>query len=100
MSDFSESQAGKDLAKIGSGLSKAGKSASQDSTKPYADQSTSYHKGGTIPADGTYQLQAGEHVLTAAEAETARKHALMVSGLKSLAKPAKKAKTTKSGSKG
>jgi hypothetical protein len=45
------------------------------------------HKGGTIPTDGAYQLKAGEHVLTAPEAAKARTHALMASGMKSLAKP-------------
>lgn len=47
------------------------------------------HKGGPVKKSGTYQLQAGEHVLTAPEAKTARKHALMMSGMKSLAKAAK-----------
>ena len=50
------------------------------------------HKGGPIPKDGAYKLKAGEHVLTAKEADTARKHALMASGMKSLAKPAIKGK--------
>jgi hypothetical protein len=45
------------------------------------------HKGGTVASDGAYQLQAGEHVLTAPEAKLARKHALMAVGMKSLAKP-------------
>ena len=44
------------------------------------------HNGGLVPKDGPYQLKAGEHVLTAAEAKNARKHALMASGMKSLAK--------------
>ena len=48
------------------------------------------HKGGPIPKDGPYNLKAGEHVLTAKEADKARKHALMASGMKSLAKPAPK----------
>jgi hypothetical protein len=47
------------------------------------------HKGGTVKADGVYGLKAGEHVLTASEAAVARKHALMFSGLKSLAKSEK-----------
>lgn len=85
MSNFSDSSIGQELSKIGKGMSKAGASADQDSKKPYSDQSTSYHKGGEIPADGNYKLKAGEHVLTAAEAAKARKHALMVSGMKSLA---------------
>jgi hypothetical protein len=49
------------------------------------------HKGGPIKADGVYTLKAGEHVLTAPEAAKARTHALMASGMKSLAKPAPKA---------
>lgn len=97
MSDFSNSTIGKDLAKLGTGLSKAGKAADQGSKKPYADDATSYHTGGTIPADGVYKLQAGEHVLTAPEAEKAKKHALMVSGMKSLAKPVKAAKSVRKG---
>lgn len=52
----------------------------------------SMHKGGTITADGDYNLRAGEHVLTAPEAAKARKHALLASGMKSLAKPGKNAK--------
>jgi hypothetical protein len=54
------------------------------------------HKGGTVKADGGYSLKAGEHVLTAPEAELAKKHALMASGMKSLAKagPAAKPKGT------
>ena len=47
------------------------------------------HTGGSVKADGAYQLKAGEHVLTAPEAAIARKHALMFSGLKSLAKAEK-----------
>jgi hypothetical protein len=46
------------------------------------------HKGGPVPADGAYNLKAGEHVLTAPEAAKARTHALAASGMKSLAKPA------------
>jgi hypothetical protein len=49
----------------------------------------SLHNGGPVLADGGYQLKAGEHVLTASEAGKARKHALMASGMKSLAKPGK-----------
>ncbi len=48
------------------------------------------HKGGPVNADGDYNLKAGEHVLTEPEAALARKHALMASGMKSLAKPAPK----------
>lgn len=47
------------------------------------------HTGGPVMADGAYKLKAGEHVLTAAEATKARKHALMASGIKSLAKSGK-----------
>ena len=45
------------------------------------------HKGGTVKVDGDYNLKAGEHVLTAQEAAKARNHALMASGMKSLATP-------------
>ena len=85
---------GTGYSKIGAGLSKAAKSVddAQGTKKPYADQSTSYHKGGEIPVDGSYNLKAGEHVLTAAEAAKARKHALLASGLKSLAKATPKKK--------
>jgi hypothetical protein len=48
------------------------------------------HKGGPVKADGAYNLKAGEHVLTEPEAALARKHALMASGMKSLAKPVSK----------
>lgn len=50
------------------------------------------HKGGDVPKDGPYTLKAGEHVLTEKEAKIARKHAILASGLKSLAKSAKSAK--------
>jgi hypothetical protein len=53
------------------------------------------HNGGPVPADGMYQLKAGEHVLTAPEAEKARKHALMAVGMKSLTKPASKGQPNK-----
>jgi hypothetical protein len=46
------------------------------------------HKGGPVKVDGAYNLKAGEHVLTAPEAGKARSHAIMASGMKSLAKPA------------
>lgn len=45
------------------------------------------HKGGTVKVAGDYNLKAGEHVLTASEAAKARNHALMASGMKSLASP-------------
>jgi hypothetical protein len=47
------------------------------------------HHGGPVPTDGIYKLKAGEHVLTAKEAAKAKKHALLASGLKSLAMPGK-----------
>lgn len=43
------------------------------------------HRGGPVMADGVYQLQKGEHVLTAPEAARAKKHALMHAGMRSLA---------------
>ena len=46
------------------------------------------HVGGPVPADGTYDLQAGEHVLTAPQAKMVRKHALMSVGMSSLARSA------------
>lgn len=52
------------------------------------------HKGGTIKADGNYNLKAGEHVLTAPEAAKARNHALMANGMKSLVQPAPKKYTS------
>ena len=52
------------------------------------------HNGGPVPADGDYNLKAGEHVLTAPEAAKARSHALMASGMKSLAKPVRKGTAT------
>jgi lysophospholipid acyltransferase (LPLAT)-like uncharacterized protein len=47
------------------------------------------HNGGPVMADGVYRLKAGEHVLTAPEAAKAKKHAMMASGMKSLAKSGK-----------
>lgn len=44
------------------------------------------HMGGPVMKDGTYNLKKGAHVLTGPEAMQARKHALMASGMKSLAK--------------
>lgn len=52
------------------------------------------HKGGTVKADGNYNLKAGEHVLTAPEAAKARNHALMANGMKSLVQPAPKKYTS------
>lgn len=50
------------------------------------------HSGGPVSTDGIYQLKAGEHVLTASEAKIAKKHAMMMTGLKSLAKEDKQKK--------
>ena len=50
------------------------------------------HSGGPVLQDGPHNLKAGEHVLTAKEADKARKHALMASGMKSLAKTPKEKK--------
>lgn len=44
------------------------------------------HRGGPVKEDGMYKLKKGEHVLTAEEAEHAHKHALMFSGIKSMAR--------------
>ena len=59
----------------------------------YAAALPKMHKGGPVMKSGGYDLQMGEHVLTAAEAQMARKHALMASGIKSLAKPMPSEKT-------
>jgi len=97
------SSAGSSISKGGQALSAAAGGASdkasaaassshQSEVSRPAEIPTSFHKGGTVPKDGTYRLQAGEHVLTAPEAEKARKHAIMASGIKSLAKAGAKAK--------
>jgi len=70
----------KTLGKVGAGLSAAA------STVP------KMHKGGPVKTSGSYNLKAGEHVLTASEAELAKKHALLASGMKSLAKAGASAK--------
>ena len=57
--------------------------------KQYTDNTPKMHNGGPVVADGTYQLKAGEHILTADEAKRARKHALMFAGMKSLTKSGK-----------
>lgn len=62
-----------------------------DKAKMALNDAPKMHKGGPVKKSGTYQLQAGEHVLTAPEAVIARKHALMASGMKSLSKPGAKA---------
>lgn len=103
-SDASKAKkAGNSISKAGQALSdaanKTGDKASDAATTSHqsevsrpAEIPTSFHKGGTVKADGTYRLKAGEHVLTAPEAEKARKHAIMASGIKSLAKAGAKAK--------
>lgn len=58
----------------------------------YVNSLPKMHTGGPVMSDGAYQLKAGEHVLTEAEAKQARKHALMSAGMKSLAKAGPKAK--------
>lgn len=62
--------------------------------KQYTD-APKMHKGGPVTADGVYSLKAGEHVLAKGEADKARKHALMSSGMKSLAMPGVKADSKK-----
>ena len=42
----------------------------------------SMHEGGPVPADGPYNLKAGEHVLTAPQVKMVRQHALMAVGMK------------------
>ncbi len=96
-------QAGNAISKGGAALAAAGKEASdkasaaattshqREVSRP-AEITPSFHKGGTVKKDGTYRLKAGEHVLTAPEAEKAKKHAIMASGIKSLAKAGAKAK--------
>jgi hypothetical protein len=66
--------------------------AKADNIDSYMKALPKMHNGGPVLADGGYQLKAGEHVLTAAEALKARKHALMASGMNSLAKPSDKVK--------
>jgi len=72
--------------------SAAATSSHQSEVSRPAEITPSFHKGGTVKKDGTYRLQAGEHVLTAPEADKARNHAIMASGIKSLAKAGAKAK--------
>lgn len=45
------------------------------------------HRGGSVQADGDYNLKSGEHVLTNREAKRLAKLKLLASGIKSLAKP-------------
>ena len=61
-----------------------------DNVSQYAAALPKMHDGGPVKKDGAYQLQAGEHVLTAVEARIARRHAIAASGMKSLAKYAPK----------
>ena len=61
-----------------------------ENVKAYTDSLPKMHDGGPVKKDGAYQLQAGEHVLTAVEARIARRHAIAASGMKSLAKWAPK----------
>jgi hypothetical protein len=97
------SSAGSAVSKGGSALAsaagKASDKASEAATTSHqsevsrpAEITPSFHKGGTVKKDGTYRLQAGEHVLTEPEAEKAKKHAIMASGIKSLANAGAKAK--------
>ena len=64
-----------------------------DNARKALSDAPKMHKGGTVKADGVYNLQAGEHVLTAPETAKVRKHAMMISGLKSLANPGSAAKS-------
>lgn len=97
------SSAGSAISKGGSALAAAGQNASdkasaaassshQSEVSRPAEITPNFHKGGTVKKDGQYQLKAGEHVLTAPEAEKAKKHAIMASGIKSLANAGAKAK--------
>lgn len=72
----------------GLGLELAEKGRMMKNAKLALTDAPKMHKGGPVHADGVYTLKAGEHVLTAPEAAKARTHALMASGMKSLAKPA------------
>ena len=73
------------------GVELANKGKMMKNAKMALTDAPKMHKGGPVKADGVYTLKAGEHVLTAPEAAKARTHALMASGMKSLAKPAPKA---------
>jgi hypothetical protein len=69
----------------------AGLKAKSDNVNEYLKSIPKMHNGGPVVGDGPRMLKDGEHVLTAAEANKARKHALMAVGMKSLAKmPAQK----------
>lgn len=65
--------------------------AKQDNIDEYMKAIPKMHKGGPVLKDGPVMLKAGEHVLAKGEADKARKHALMASGMKSLAVPVVKA---------
>jgi hypothetical protein len=60
--------------------------AKSDNVDQYLKAIPKMHNGGPVIGDGPRMLKDGEHVLTAAEAKKARKHALMAVGMKSLAK--------------
>jgi hypothetical protein len=70
----------------GIGAELAAKSANVDA---YMKALPKMHKGGPVLADGGYHLKMGEHVLAPGEADKARKHAMLASGMKSLANPGK-----------
>jgi hypothetical protein len=85
-------KAGSTLAKAGASISANAKAAGQGASVIPMQPIESRHKGGPIMKDGVYRLKAGEHVLTEDETHQARKHAIMASGIKSLAEPGPKAK--------
>lgn len=75
----------KDTTDLGAELA-----AKRANVEQYEANAPKMHNGGPVVADGAYRLKAGEHVLTAAEADKARQHALMAAGMKSLTKSGKK----------
>lgn len=85
-------QAGSALSRAGTQIQANSKAAAQTPSVIPMQPIESRHKGGPIIKDGVYKLKAGEHVLTEDEAHQARKHAIMASGIKSLASPGPKAK--------
>ena len=91
-SDDSSKKPQSGTQKAGSALQSAGKAIGGGLTPGDFVKAEIMHKGGPVTHDGIYRLKMGEHVLTEAEAKNARKHALMASGMKSLAKPADKVK--------
>ena len=80
------------VAAGGAALQKAASSAQSSMEPRHFDMIPTMHKGGPVMKDGTYRLKMGEHVLTAKETAKAKQHALMSSGIKSLAKSAPKGK--------